>query len=348
MKKFNQRTISILLPFLLIVVGINYKIDPGNLFSNDFENSVSQAILSNKNVTNIYNYDERKLQKAIIAKIDYCPEIAVIGSSRTMLIKSLYFPNKTFFNNSVSGASIEDLIAIFKLYENKNCVPKTIILGLDPWTLNKNNEQTRWSSLTKEYNMFLKEVGRKPLAENNNNYFELLSPSYFQSALKMMRSKKGKPIITESPVNKEFTKRSDGSISYDEAYRNASEVEINRKTEKYINGEIYSIENFDTLSKENIYLLEKFISKMKSKNVEVIFFLAPYHPLAYKFIASQPKYAKVIESEKYYISLAKKNNIKVVASFNPDLINASKNMFYDGMHSNEEGIARWFNYNQQK
>jgi hypothetical protein len=69
MRKFNQRTIIILLPFLLIVVGINYKFDPGNLFSNAFENSVSQAILSNKNVTNIYNYDERKLQKAIIAKI---------------------------------------------------------------------------------------------------------------------------------------------------------------------------------------------------------------------------------------------------------------------------------------
>src|SRR5690606_22220124 len=104
------------------------------------------AILVGNNVTNIENYDERTLQRNIINNHHICPQVLVLGSSRTMLINSREFIGKTFFNNSVSGASIEDIVAIYQMYDNRKCYPGKIILALDPWILNVNNGQNRWKS----------------------------------------------------------------------------------------------------------------------------------------------------------------------------------------------------------
>jgi hypothetical protein len=67
--------------------------------------------------------------------------------------------NTTFFNHGVSGATIEDDIAILELYLENGPAPRTIIIDVDPWILNANNRQMSWMTLKGEYENGTRRIG---------------------------------------------------------------------------------------------------------------------------------------------------------------------------------------------
>lgn len=173
-------------------MNINYFGDAANLFSNSYELKIIQILYNNhnvKNVTNVTNYDERVFQRELINKLDRKLDIVVLGSSRVMTIQSEYFNNQTLINNGVAGASIEDIIAIFQMYKNKKILPKKIILGIDPWIFNINNNQKRWLSIKKEYYNYCNEELENTVSILNSKYTQFFSPSYFQKSLKNLQKK---------------------------------------------------------------------------------------------------------------------------------------------------------------
>lgn len=344
MKKFILKLIMALAPILLFVISVNYFGDAAKLFSKDYEKKIADQIIEGKNVTNINNYNERLLNKYLINNSLFCPDILVIGSSRVMLLNTSDFKEQTFFNNGVSGASIQDLLAIYEMYEQKKCLPKKIIIGLDPWTLNINNGQSRWMTLNQEYFILYNQLTNKNIVTEEEHieskYFQLVSPSYFKGSLKKILLASSEPIATNTKINKTFTRLVDGSITYDLEYRSATPDEIEKKAEDYISGDIYSIEKFDKLSPEIKFLLEKFIEHLRNNHIEISIFLAPYHPKIYSFVAKSEKYSQIIESEIYYRDLGLKYGIEVIGSFNPNRLNMDGSYFYDGMHCNEKGIEK--------
>jgi hypothetical protein len=351
MRSFLKRVLSFFSPIFLVVVGVNYFGDAANLFSDSYESKVAEEIVNGNNVTNILNCDERVLQRLIINKLDYCPDIVVIGSSRIMEIRQSMFKESSLMNNGVSGATIEDLLALIELYETKNCLPKRIIMGLDPWTLNKNNEQVRWRALESEYLANLKRLkiddnpifnisfqeGIKNVIKSQIKYYQLVSPSYFKISLKMLLFQNKSVFLTKNNFNDTFTRLSDGSVSYGLEYRSKNDAEVNKKVSQFIRGNLYSIQNFTELEKGIQLQLESLIIHLKSRNVEIEFFLAPYHPDVYKIVEKEP-YLMVLESEKFFLFLAKQHQIKVFGSFDPQPFSLSKSFFYDGMHCDSNAI----------
>lgn len=344
MKKFIKKIVLLLTPILIFVVSVNYFGDASNLFSIGYEKKIADELLKGNNVTFDYDHDQRLLEKYLINTSTLCPDVLVIGSSRVMQINSSDFQNQTFINNGVSGASIEDLLAIYQMYEQKQCFPKKIILGLDPWTLNINNGQTRWMTLNHEYFILYTQLTNKNIVEKYEQisvkYLQLISPSYFQGSFKRMFNVSSKPIATNTKINNAFTKLVDGSITYDLEYRSATPNDIEKKALDFISGNIYSIEKFDKLSPKIRFLLEKFIARLRSNHIEISFFLSPYHPKVYSFIAELEKYSRIIDSENYFRDLGLKYGIKVIGSFNPNLLNMDNSYFYDGMHLNEKGLKK--------
>lgn len=352
MKIFLIRFILVLTPVLLFLVCVNYFGDVANLFSQGYEKEIAYSMLKGKNVTNVYNYNERLLQKFLINNSSSCPEVLIIGSSRVMLINSSHFKGKSFFNNGVSGASIEDLFAMIQMYTQKFCVPKRVIIGLDPWTLNANNGQSRWITLDLEYKRFSQLMSRndskqidnfikkiKIYLKKNIYYTELFSPSYFQGSLISLLSKT-KPIETIKKENSTFTKISDGSINYDLEFRSVSKNELEQRISVYLNGGIYSVENFNRLDTNLQSKLEFMTNYLQSKNVIVEYFLTPYAPKVYSFFTKSKIYRQVIESEKYFLSIGDKYKVKIWGSFNPNILKMDNSYFYDGMHCNEKGIEK--------
>lgn len=303
---------------------------------------LAEGILSGNNVTNVSDYNERLLQRYLVTQTKLCPYILVIGSSRTMELNSEYFPGKTFFNNSVSGAGIEDLVAVYELYDQKKCFPRNVIIGLDPWTLNKNNGQSRWKSLLNEYNAFVHEAGKDTMAseESENIYMQLISPSYFNGSLYALLHPK-KPKLSPVAENETMTRVKDGSVCYGADHRNLTLKQIEDKAKEYsVVNNIYSVEKFDELSPDYKYLLEHLIAKLKKNNVSVTFFLSPYNPIVYHVFETNKQYKNIMESEIYYRELAKKENINVIGGFDPKVFNMDATYFYDGMHANRKALKK--------
>lgn len=344
MRRFIYKSLIISLPILFLLIIVNYFGDGARIFDSEYEKEMADILFNGSFVTNISNYDERVFQKELINRMNNAPEILVLGSSRTMLINSAYFPNQTFFNNSVSGASIEDIIALFQIYKVRNILPKKIIIGIDPWLLNENNGQSRWKSLEYFYNIYNKQNDSQITTSSLHKYGELFSMSYFQASIKGIPKLffgTTRPIPTQEKFNATNTKLSDGSLVYSADYRNATQNIINSKIDGYINGNIYSIENFESISDDIWFEFQEFISTLKKENITVEFFLCPYAPKVYEKVSIS--YPNVEKSENLIVGFAKANGIKVYGSFDPYGLGFDETYFYDGMHCKEKGIEEILN-----
>ncbi len=341
MKKFISKTAIFSIVVLLFLISVNYWGDSAKIFHSGYEEKIADIIFNNCNATNISNYDERVLQRELINRLDTNPDVLILGSSRTMLINSKYFKNKKVINNSVSGASIEDLIAVYQIYKTRNILPKKIILGIDPWLLNENNGQTRWKSLEKEYASFSSEETEVNQSILSNKAKQLFSFSYFQASFRNLPNvilSKSEPIASDETYNKTTTKLVDASLSYGEKYRAISNEDVNNNAKNYISGSIYSIEKFNDISPEVFHEFKKLCFSILQNDIELSFFLAPYHPIVFEKISRD--YKIVLEVENQVLQFADENDIKYFGSFNPTKAKVNASDFYDGMHCKENAIKK--------
>ena len=350
MKKLLLR-LCFLLPILMSMILINFIVDPGNLYSKSLERDIATILLSGQNVAGIENFDERKVQKYYILGRKVGPDICVLGSSRSMQLGEDLFPKETFINNSVSGGTLQDYIAIYQLYRSKNILPKKVLLGLDPWLLNAYNDETRWHSLKPEYDQLIStEFNKKTSTQSQSKYQQLISPSYFQQALRVLEEKKKTSEFraTENPQPADGGLRHDGFRIYSKDYLQRDQETINQKAKKYISKKnIYSLDHFVQIDPELQSLFENLITLIQKDGVQIVFFLSPYHPIVYEYIAKTPKYSTVEETEIYFLKFATEQNIPLTGSYNPGLLNLTEEDFYDGMHPSTEAIRKIFSASHQ-
>ena len=341
MKKFIYKVIiisSIIFSFLLI---INYYADPGNLFSKSYENEIVDMLKFN-NVTNISNYDERAFQREFINSLDVKPEIIAIGSSRVAYIDSDFFSDQIFINSGVSGATIEDLVAIYQMYKSKDILPKEIILGVDPWLFNINNGQNRWLSIEKEYKKYYnKEESKINLGFTILKYTQLFSPSYFQASLNLLQTEK-KLTLTSKKNNHGRTKLKDGSLVETQAVREITINQLDDIVQDYIQKKQYSIEGYHRISTEKFIEFQNLCLDILEKDIKLSFFLAPYHPLVYQKIIKD--YVIVLDVEKEITEFAINKKIKLIGSFSPLKAGVNNKDFFDGMHLQKSSV-KLFNFN---
>jgi hypothetical protein len=97
--------------------------------------------------------------------------------------------------------------------------------------------------------------------------------------------------------------------------------------------------NFNSLSSERIALFEKLVNSLKLEGMDVSFFWCPFHPLYYKRVMDMKGAVKAFE---YVDDYARKNNIKIIGSFNPDDVGFKNTDFYDAAHARKEAIDKLF------
>ena len=342
MKKFIYKTTIISAIISLIVIIINYFGDAGNLFSKSYEQEIVEMLKFN-NVENMSNSDGRVFQRELINSLEINPEVIVLGSSRVLSIDSDFFIVQIFINNGVAGASIEDLIAIYQMYKSKDMLPKEIILGVDPWLFNINNDQNRWLSVEKEYNEYYNraEPNKINLCFKILKYGPLFSPSYLQASIKSLLNKK-KLTPTAKKNNEGPTKLKDGSYTYGRAIREITVDQADYAAKIYIQNEIYSIERYQIISPEKFIEFQNLCLDILENDIKLSFFLSPYHPLVYQKITQD--YDIVLDVENEIIELKKKKKINLIGSFSPFKAGLNNKDFFDGMHLHKSSV-KLFNFN---
>lgn len=323
MKKLANKLL-LFLPLLGIILFINLLADPANIFKREsFEKNLAKILISGQNIEGVQDFNERNFQKQYISLIDKKNDIVAVGSSRSMQITSDIFPNYKFFNNSSSWGTMDDYITIYNYYKEKKFLPKIIILGLDPWVLNKNNKLSSSKS-------------------DIERYFQIVSPSYFQSSLEyLLKSQKRKLTATDKTISEFDIRLKDGSISYKRETQKAAIEEINQKADESLKTDaISALQNYTVIDKDLKNNFTSFLKALRKDNVAIIFFLPPYHPKVYDYLAKN--YKIITTAENYFIETAENFNIKIIGSYNPNKLKLEDSDFYDGLHPKREAVKKIF------
>lgn len=339
-------------PLLILIIIINYFIDSTNIFSRRKANEyvLADYLLNGYNFTGNPNFNDRLLQVDYINGLKDRKNVIVLGSSRSMLINKINLCSNSFFNNSVSGGTIEDYIGIFGMYEKRNLIPDTIVFCLDPWLLDNNPDFIGWNFISEQYYNEAKILEVKvnqinaSTNENIRKYFQILSLTNFQTSINFL-FKYGldcyKPVITT--CNTFFTKINDGSICYDSASRTKPPDAILSEIRSGFNESyIFGLTKYTSIDSVKLETITIFVKYLLSKNIKVILFLSPYHPEFYLNVLNQEKYNIVKEVEKSFRYLANQNHVKLIGSYDPYIYGFGEVDFYDWMHPKEQAIKKIF------
>jgi len=220
---------------------------------------------------------------------------------------------------------------------------------VDPWILNTNNGQKRWISLKQEFQNGIVIICSTSMQSDQGSadwvsityskYSSLISRPIIIDSLKQVFSQSY--FKTDSDELDVVVKLKDGSISYPTNFRTKTKIQIDADAQSYASSNpIYSLGNFTYIDEESKIQFESTIHYLQSRNVTVILLLPPYHPIVYQKFITDPQYSKVRDVESYFRYFASKENIDIIGSYNPNLMNLTSIDFYDGMHPSTETMDK--------
>ncbi len=348
MKLFLKKLLF-LIPIPILIILVNYFVDPANIFNYKYESGIAQYLSQGYNVTNVVNCNDRILQKLFIQKMQNCPQEIALGGSRIMLLNTTNMKEEDFRNNGVILSTLEDLMTFYSLYEKKGCKINKVILGLEAYMLNDNHGIDRWKTLENDYKAFSERLGIKSSEMKImssfipfKKYKELVSFTYFNSSLQyLFKGINKKYTPTNKLDNENFTRRYDGSISYEASMRNAPLNEVDKKAYSRIEyKKSFRMDEFTHLSDRYKFIFTNFIEYLESKNIEIEFVLFPYHPIIYDYFKKNNYYHIAFKAEDYFRDFALKHKIKISGSYDPSKYNMDNSYFFDGFHCNEKAIIK--------
>lgn len=332
-------------PLPIGVMLSNYLVDPAHLYGvREAESTVAKELAGGRAVEVDTFLDEPLLQARFARAAGKARQVLVLGSSRAMPLAGDSFPGKTFFNASVSSAALEDYLALDQLYQENRMEPSLLVLGLDPWILDGTLRNPS-RSLEPELDRALAKLGvsaSRPKAGRPrppNRYLELLSPGYFQVSLAAWwRGGPRRGEVGGPPVGSADQRRTifpDGSSEWSPAVLSRTVEEVRALAARFGRqppGYLRSTSPDPRLKR----VLAAFLDALHAKGVSVIFFLAPYHPIAYReILAVSPM---IQESELYLRELAASRGIDVVGSYDPGRCAVAEDEFVDFHHLRRSGM----------
>ncbi len=351
MKKILRHIILLILPFAIIIVIVNYKVDSGNIFNNGtYEKDIAAILLKNHNAEGLINYDERLVFKNIISQISTMPQVAVIGTSRTLSLSKKYFPKDTYKNYALSHSNINDIIAQVGIFDSLNKFPDELYIETTPLFACKTLGD-EWLSIAAFQHYIIDKLHIKNIETINHPswYFfkrkanALTSVSYFQSCLKnVSRSSKKIAIDAGDSTMKGYGRYSDGSIKYAKEFTVIDTIKLMANSKFFEKTE--NVEKFDI---DKLNALSAIIKYLKTKNVKVSLIMYPFVQDFYDAMNSNNNNS-LIHMQNELIDFSKKHQVKLLGTFNPREAGLWRADFYDPLHCSEESIDKIFNLIQYR
>jgi hypothetical protein len=353
-----------------VVVIINYTVNPGNIYPplliSDSHNKpspkdiVEQLVQSDHGII-VKNdtWNERDLKHALALR-PTTAQCAVIGSSHIMQISSvrkerLLSDNcPSLINLGVSGASLEDYLALSETILRNEKPPKVIVFGIDPWSLNFNRDP-RWVRYKQDFfNMKSKLEGEYHDDSSSSSLGllrNLINREYLYRSVQLMLSER-KLSIENAP---EFDYQvgldypvllPDGSLIYSGKHiRNALASKISDinviagklAAEVYNLNIVFRIRGSRWVTEKAVELFIRLVNHLQQQKLKIIFVLVPSHPAVWN-ITEQSTAMNVVESKVHEI--ARLTGAQVIGSYNPGNIGCTADEFFDAEHGKAICLTR--------
>ncbi len=308
------------------------------------------------------DFPDRCVTERLIASWSRAKDVVAVGSSRTMQITQALFPG-TFYNASLWAARMNEYFAVVHLLEQHHRLPKKMIIGLDPHSVDGFDEDPRWIMLADEGTSALfksafaldghrgaalraalssaaaaVKVGASRLAGH-------LSYASLRQATKTLRScwcldrYERATEITPARPGKHLVKLPDGSVIYEERLRTVPKEELRESGRKAAAGMLATRHAIAPHKLDQLWVL---IAWLRAMHVEPIVWLAPFGPEEYSMIEDSANGAMILELEQLLRKEAPARGFTVVGSYDPRRIPCAVDDFLDWWHPQRDCVARAF------
>lgn len=332
----------LIVPVYALVVFTNYFVDPANIFHASMTDKICEGLKEYEAVEVVGDFDEGSLLEKRIASFSTVPSVMVMGSSHVLYVD---WDFDDYQNIGMSGEFLDDYYATVGLLNKYNKIPKTLVIGVDPYIF-MDGLSIRQDSLS----MYAADVknmlnpssyGRvKPENAKLKRIKELFSFSYFQSSAEALLHKVdasyvnpvSDPTIGDYPKILQNGRRVPSFSSYMaiEDMESASEWDVSNKA-------VYCMVDYETLDATKISEFEYLIDFLISKNVNVILYLSSWYPVYYDEFSSNVKFSGVLKAEDYLREMAGTREIEVRGSYSPYECGIEREDFLDYFHLTPEG-----------
>jgi hypothetical protein len=337
-------------PLAAFVAATNYFVDPGNLFgSEEREAALARTLSAGRSVAASFAFDEPRLQKFLAEGRRHAPEVLVLGSSRTMMLSRPAFGGHEVANGSVSSASLEDMIALYELYEEHGLRPRVVFVGIDPWALNGSLRNPS-VSLEAELHAGLRRLGRFFDSDygsvpagvgRSGRWLRLASPAYFQASFSLLitgfhfgaargEAEAGAKASSSAGPDAGASILPDGSREWSRVAEGRSKDAVvamaaaeGARSPAYLQTAPVS---------ERVLLLRAFLDFTARLGVRTLVWLPPYAPAAYARLVTEGRGRGISQGEGAIRSLATLPGLTVLGSYDPAESGVSDADFIDSHH----------------
>jgi len=331
------------------VATLNWTIDPAGIFrKTTFGRLYAEKLVASEHGLLVPNsLDEREF-KAELATQPNSADCIVIGSSHVMQVgsarKHRSFPTcKSILNLGVSGAGIEDHLVLTWLAVTAGR-PRTLILGIDPWTFAFGKDE-RWKvRYAEQYSMARISIDRMlPVkGESINRWSSLVSAQYTRRSLAhILSGTTTRSIKTAQSVDEDIGDEfpitlPDGSHVY-----SAEFIKNQKKATIPVGGSTYKTDGVIN-DPEAINLYRLLLIWAKANGVKPILLMTPYHQNVWMLQDSQNVLA-MASTEAVVREMSSQLDVLSIGSYRPDFVSCLPIDFYDYMHPMASCIAKFTN-----
>ena len=341
---------------LSAAVSVNIVYDPAGIYrvsSNSSKEYANRLIQSHHGLFfKSHSWNDRKIKIELAQSVGEV-DCVIIGSSHAMQLSS--FRKKSslgemcekIFNLAVSGALLEDHIALSFAATNANQKPNKIIFCIDPWVFHIGKGLAWQNAYPDVYMDALKELEQVDTLATNSDRFNsaklsnLLSLEYTIRSIKkaIFLAANGKESIKDAPSFDEEVGLEDSVLLPDGS--------IIYSAKKIYNSKVFPVPLIEpTYLTEGTYydlnaleLYRRHIRSLINKGVTPVFLLTPYHPKVWANINSKNRLTMEVV-EPLIRKLANQLGIDVLGSFDPKIIGCKPNEFMDFQHATIDCIIR--------
>lgn len=346
------------LPIILLLTGVNYIVDPANLY-HDFADELTDALIAGQEVQILSNNsDEREISKQLIEKMPQKIDCLVLGPSLSLTIGREMTDTETFYNLSMSSADYYDLLAMIALLKINDKQVDRMIICFDSRLFDDAviKGDGRHDKLM-DYSLWMEELLNNPnsdaeskLPKVNNastlsNLSQLFSISYFQNSVNYLKANgtgvTGDRWQLADPGSTASKYLADYSILYGADQEDITAEEVIEASRIYwleANVTEYTYANPDKLT-----TFEKLIQHLQAQGTEVELFLCPFAPALWDRIGAD-HYPMLFQLEKEAARLAEAYHLKVTGSYDPYKVGLGNEHFYDSRHVRRSAIAEYFDF----
>ncbi len=322
----------------------NFQCDSLGIFSQKSSSSIVKNLLEGKYVSQnkIAVNRVEKIYKEYIRKQKI--DVLAIGSSRTMLLRKEFIDigDANYLNATTGTAKLDHYARVISYFNKEDTpFPKAVIIGIDPWVFDGKISIARFKQLlddssieTGKFNALFnyeitKENAKSCMNRHLNSSEQLITASDLEKlyAHKIKHMAVGPNGEVYYPYAK-FHRRDAKSV---ESKVNQSIAQCKQNSEQSKCLHYKALHNFKTM--------KYFLEYLKQKNVKVIVFFAPFHPLFYDYIVESGNFKQY---QKEILRFFRKNGVQTYGSYDPYELGLRSEDFYDKNHPREHVYKKIF------